>query len=174
MVAIVLALIGGGTWIYFAVQQDHQETLDAVARGEYEIRHEEIPVEEKDWRVIYPGTVKARISSTTVDVSVADSLSERIKGLSDTPFLPDHVVKLFVFEVDGNHSIWMKDMNYSIDILWLGEDGLIVHIEKDVSPDTYPESFSSPTQARFVVETNAGFVEQNQVHLGDDFVITPK
>lgn len=171
MVVLLLVLIAGGALIYFAVQHEHQEKLDAVARGEYEIREEEKEVSADNWQEIYPGTVKARIASTTVDASVADSLSERIQGLSDTPFLPDHVVKLFVFGAEGSHSIWMKDMNYAIDILWLDEDGLVVHVEENISPDTYPESFASPTPAWYVVEANAGFVEKNGVKLGDDFVV---
>jgi len=171
LVALLLVLIAGGAWIYFAVQHEHNKKLDAVARGEFEIRETETVVEESDWRLIYPGTVKARIGSTTVDASVADSIPERIQGLSDTPFLPDNVVKLFVFGAAGTHSIWMKDMNYSLDIIWLDEDGVIVHIEPNVSPDTYPDSFASPVPAWYVVEANAGFVEKNGIKLGDDFVV---
>jgi uncharacterized membrane protein (UPF0127 family) len=172
LVALLLVLLGGGAWIYFSVQYDHQQTLEAVARGDFEIREEEAPeIALEDWRVIYPDTVPARIGSTSLEVSVADNLNERIAGLSNTPFLPEHVVKLFVFGSAGNHSIWMKDMNYSLDILWLDEEGLVVHIEEDVSPDTFPQSFASPVPAWFVVEANAGFVATNQISLGDDFVV---
>ncbi len=171
LVTLFLVLIAGGAWIYFTVQYEHQKKLDAVARGEFEIYETEEVVEESDWRVIYPSTVKAKIGSTTIDVSVADSLPERIQGLSGTPFLPDHVVKLFVFETASNHSIWMKDMNYSLDILWLDKDGLVVHIEENVSPDSYPDSFASLVPALYVVETNAGFVESNSIILGNDFKV---
>lgn len=174
LVVILLVLVAGGFWIYFAVELEHQKKLDAVARGEYEIREEVTEVTPDNWRVVYPSTVKARIGSTTVDVSVADSVPERIQGLSDTPFLPEHVVKLFVFEAEGNHSIWMKDMNYALDILWLNKEGLVIHIEEDVSPDTYPKSFASPVPAWYVVEANAGFVVQNQIKIGSDFVVTSK
>jgi uncharacterized membrane protein (UPF0127 family) len=85
--------------------------------------------------------------------------------------LPEHVVKLFVFGVPGNHSIWMKDMNYPLDILWVAEEGEIVHIEENVSPDSFPESFSSPTPAWFVVEANAGFVASNTIAIGDEVVL---
>ena len=172
LVALLLALIAGGVWIYLTVEYEHQKKLDAVARGEYEIREETKEIIPEDWRVIYPSTLIGRIGSTTVDVSVADSVSERIKGLSDTPFLPEHVVKLFVFDAEGNHSIWMKDMNYALDILWLDKEGLVVHIEEDISPDTYPNSFASPVPAWYVVEANAGFVAQNEIKIGNDFVIT--
>jgi uncharacterized membrane protein (UPF0127 family) len=160
IVALLLAIVAGGAWIYFSVQYQHKQTLAAVARGDFEIRDEPVEVTPDDWRLIYPATVPARIGSTTVEASVADNLPERIQGLSGTPFLPENVVKLFVFGAPGSHSIWMKDMNYPLDILWLDEEGLVVHIEEDVAPESYPESFSSPTPAWFVVEAN-----------GDDFVV---
>jgi len=46
-----------------------------------------------------------------------------------------------------------------------------VHIEENVSPDTFPTSFSSPTPAWYVVEAKAGFVEKNQITVGDELVI---
>jgi uncharacterized membrane protein (UPF0127 family) len=171
LVALFLALIAGGAWIYFAVQYEHQKKLDAVARGEYEIRPTEIEYSEDNWRELYPNTIPARIGSTTVEASVADTLAERIQGLSNTPFLPTGVVKLFVFGTGGAHSIWMKDMNYPLDILWLDKDGLVVHIEEEVAPETFPESFASPEPAWYVVEANAGFVAEHNISLGDDFVV---
>lgn len=171
LVVLLLVLLAGGAWIYFTVQYEHQQKLDAVARGEYEIREEKTEISPENWQVIYPATVKARIGSTTVEASVADTLAERIAGLSNTPFLPEHVVKLFVFGAEGSHSIWMKDMNYPIDILWLDQEGLVVYIEENIAPETYPESFSSPTPAWYVVEANAGFVEANGIDIGSDFII---
>jgi uncharacterized membrane protein (UPF0127 family) len=103
--------------------------------------------------------------------SVADSIAERIKGLSDTPYLPDGVVKLFAFGASGDHSIWMKDMNYPIDIIWVNESGTIIHRKENVSPDTFPESFSPPKPAFYVIEANAGFVEKNGIKIGDEVVI---
>jgi len=173
IVFIISMLIGGGVWIYFGVQNEQQELREAVARGDFEIPDEEpvAEVEPEAWRSVYPNTVPLMVGSVAVQASVADTLSKRIKGLSDTPFLPENVVKLFAFGVPGTHSIWMKDMNYSIDIMWAAENGEIVHIEENVSPDTFPTSFSSPTPAWFVVEASAGFVANNAIELGDKVVL---
>jgi uncharacterized membrane protein (UPF0127 family) len=65
----------------------------------------------------------------------------------------------------------MKDMNYAIDILWVAQAGEIVHIEENVSPDTFPSSFASPVPAWFVVETVAGFVQTHSIALGDELVL---
>ncbi|MEM9897322.1 MAG: DUF192 domain-containing protein [Bacteroidota bacterium] len=69
-------------------------------------------------------------------------------------------------------------MNYPIDIIWANETGGIVHIVENVSPDTYnadapgsSETFESPVDAWFVVETNAGFVAEHEITIGDSIVL---
>jgi uncharacterized membrane protein (UPF0127 family) len=178
MVLLVLTLAGGGAWLYFSIQHEEQELRDAVARGEFEIREPEEPEpiatttsSEEEWRIYYPTLVPVTIGSTSVMASVADSLPERIKGLSDTPYLPDGIVKLFAFGTSGEHSIWMKDMFYAIDIIWVAENGTIVHLKEHVSPETFPESFGSPKPAFYVIEANAGFAEKNNITVGDKVVI---
>lgn len=173
MISILLVLVGGGVWIYLAVQDKQQEVLEGVARGDYNIpiETEEPEILTEDWRLIYPDTILMTIGGVEVQASVADTLPKRIKGLSGTPFLPENVVKLFAFGAAGIHSIWMKDMNYSLDILWVDKDGSIVHIEEDVSPDTYPEAFSSLVPAWYVIEANAGFVASSSISVGDEVVL---
>jgi uncharacterized membrane protein (UPF0127 family) len=174
MLLLVFVLVGGVTWGYFAVQHERTEVRESVARGEYQIPDtpEAVPeVETENWRAIYPNTIPVTVGTVEVQASVADTLSKRITGLSNTPFLPEGVVKLFAFGVPGTHSIWMKDMNYALDIIWVAEEGEIVHIEENVSPDSFPTSFASPTPAWFVVEANAGFVEQNKIKIGDEVIL---
>ena len=174
MVAILLVLIGGGAWLYFAVNHKEQSIRDAVAKGEYQIPVEDDQKElspEETLERYYPTLIPVMIGSTSMAASVADSLSEHIQGLSDTPSLPPEIVKLFIFGVDAVHTIWMKDMNYSLDIMWADKNGSIVHIEENISPETYSrtrsESFASPVPARYVIEANAGFVASSSIKLGD-------
>lgn len=171
MLVLALILAGGGVWFYVAVQTQQAMVRDSVARGEHELRptsdSEELEDSHADWRRIYPVVVPILINDAAVQASVADTLAARIQGLSGTPYLPEHVVKLFVFGAAGEHSIWMKDMNYPIDILWVAKEGEIVHIEENVAPETYPEDFSSPVPAWYVIEANAGFVASNTIAIGD-------
>ncbi len=176
MVLLLVVLISGGVWIYFTVQYKHQQKLEAVARGEYEIplESDERPVAPEEWRKIYPNTIKIQIGEVPVLASVADTLNTRMKGLSDTPFLPDGVVKLFVFGTEGSHSIWMKDMKYALDIIWVDRAGQVVHFEEVVSPETYPDSFSSPVPAWYVIEANAGFVASSSLAIGQTVLLPEK
>lgn len=115
-----------------------------------------------EFPVLYPMT----IGTVAVNASVATSLPDRVRGLSGTKRLPAGIVKLFVFDSDGPQSIWMKDMNYPIDIVWLDAAGQVVHIAPRTEPNTYPKSFSSPVPARYVVEAEAGFVAANGIGTG--------
>lgn len=173
LLALIFTFIGGGAAFYHAYQQEQADLRAAVARGEFErpvaTSSELIPSEE--WRSIYPNTVPMRIGDVPVQASIADTMPERIKGLSGTPFLPERVVKLFAFGSAGSHSIWMKDMNYAIDIIWADENGTIVHIAEEVAPETFPESFASPVPAWYVIETKAGFVASNTIAVGDEIKI---
>jgi uncharacterized membrane protein (UPF0127 family) len=171
MILIVLALLCGAGWMYYTYQKGERELREAVARGEYEIPVSEKKEDVNNWRTYYPEVVPIIIGTTTLYASVADSMPELIKGLSDTPYLPAEIVKLFAFGTDGKHAIWMKNMNYPLDIIWLTEEGKVVHIVEDVSPDTYPESFAPPVPARYVIEANAGLVASTSLAVGDEIVV---
>ncbi len=99
-------------------------------------------------------------------VSIADTNAERQLGLSYTETIPADVLKLFIFDTTDYWSFWMKDMQYAIDIVWLDEKGVVVHIEKNVSPNTYPTSFRPYVPARYVVEAATGFADRYQIIIG--------
>jgi len=92
---------------------------------------------------------------------------DKAKGLSGVPNIKSNEGMLFVFDEPDYHSFWMKDMLFPIDIIWFDENKKVVHIEKNVSPDTYPRGFTPGFPAQYVLETNAGISEEYNVNLGD-------
>lgn len=106
-------------------------------------------------------------SDLAVAVEVADTPAERTQGLSGRDPLPENTGLLFVFEEDGYPAIWMKDMLFAIDVLWIDKDGTIVSIAPGVTPDTYPQTFKPARAARYVLEMKAGYVEARNVQAGD-------
>ncbi len=142
-------------------------TLPAVKKTAAEKTTEKSLSKEITAETLFPETESIHIKDVLVNASVAKTWPERIMGLSDTPFLPEDVVKFFAFESDGYHSIWMKDMNYAIDIIWTDVDGSIVSLVENATPESYPDTFTPDVLARFVVETTAGFVKKNHIVLGD-------
>lgn len=115
-----------------------------------------------------PGnTTTVRMNGATIRATVADTDEEREQGLSGSEGLAADRGMLFVFPTDGYWSIWMKDMNYAIDILWLNDQKSIVHIEEFVTPDTYPQTFVPKVPSRYVLEVQSGIVSKNKLGVGD-------
>ena len=104
---------------------------------------------------------------TPLTLGVADTSEERARGLSGRPCLPSHVGLLFLFPEDGVHGFWMKEMLFSIDIVWLNEKGTIVTIAERISPDTYPKVWYPEEKARAVVELSSGEVARLGLKKGD-------
>lgn len=107
------------------------------------------------------------LKGRSVRVSVADTESTRRQGLSGRASLTEDEGMLFVFPQDGKYAFWMKDMFFSIDILWLSADGVVVYMAQNVSPDTYPQHFEPNTPARYVLELPAGYAEAHEVRIGN-------
>lgn len=66
------------------------------------------------------------VDGQTFAVSVADTPSERSLGLSGKSALENDEGMLFVFRENGRYGFWMKDMKFSIDIVWIDENRRIV------------------------------------------------
>jgi uncharacterized membrane protein (UPF0127 family) len=74
---------------------------------------------------------------------------------------------LFVFDKPSIYPFWMKDMNFPIDMIWIGENDEVVYIEKNAQPDSYPETFVSSQNAKYVLEVISSFSEKNNLKVGD-------
>ena len=73
---------------------------------------------------------------------------------------------LFVFDEPDNHPIWMKDMEIPIDVMWLNEEGEVIHIEKNMKPESYPSSYRSKRPALYVLELGSGSTNRLNIKIG--------
>ena len=113
--------------------------------------------------------VNVHIGDGVFATRVVRTPAEREKGLSDTLNLRSDQAMLFVYDSDDKWSIWMKDMKYPIDIVWLDKDKKVVYIVKNAPPESYPyESFTPKEKARYVLELPAGTVSQKKIVIGED------
>ncbi len=99
-------------------------------------------------------------------VHIASSIREQQTGLSFQKGMKNNEGMLFVFPKEGRYGFWMKDMNFPIDIIWIGEDGTVVYIEEDVATSTYPEVFTNDPKAKYVLELNSGGAKDYGIYLG--------
>jgi uncharacterized membrane protein (UPF0127 family) len=111
--------------------------------------------------------VSTQIGNTLFDLEIVDTSEDRKQGLSSRASLLENKGMLFVYEKEDFHRIWMKDMKFSIDIIWLSRDKEIIHIEENVHPDSYPEVFQSKEKSLFVIEVNGGVASKEGVEVGD-------
>lgn len=91
-----------------------------------------------------------------VSLEVVTDPVAHAKGLSGRSSLADNAGMLFVFGQSGVHCFWMKDMRFSIDMVWLNEQLNVVYVVQDARPESYPASYCPPTTARYVIEVQAG------------------
>lgn len=97
---------------------------------------------------------------------LANTKEERAQGLSYRTEIPKEGM-LFIFPNKDIQGFWMKDMLISIDIVWLSDEGVILGIEENVSPDSYPEVFYSPEPVRYVLEIEGGGAKERGWSTGD-------
>ncbi|MCE9541342.1 DUF192 domain-containing protein [Candidatus Kaiserbacteria bacterium] len=111
------------------------------------------------------------IAGTSVRVAIADTPAKREQGLSGQAGLGENEGMLFIFPADGIFSFWMKDMLFSIDILWITADGKVVYMAQNAKPESYPASFMPDLAARYVLELPAGWAKAHNVSIGDQVAL---
>lgn len=114
------------------------------------------------------------VSNVPVIVTVADTPETQAKGLSGVTKLGTNEGKFFVFDHAGKHGMWMKDMFIPLDILWISDTLEVVHIERVVTPETFPTVFAPPSDARFVLEVNAHLTDTLKLEVGDRIFVPPE
>ncbi len=105
-------------------------------------------------------TIPVTLGGETFNALVSDTAELRETGLSYRPSIADNQAMLFVFDAPGKHIFWMKDMQFSLDMIWLSADKKIVSIEKNVTPESYPNTFGPDTDSAYVVEVKAGTADR--------------
>lgn len=110
----------------------------------------------------YSGKVdQLPIDDNPFNVAYAQSSEEMSRGLGGIECLSTSDAMLFVYTQPEISSFWMKDMRISIDIIWLDANGSVITIAGNVSPETFPKSFTPEAPATYVLETKAGTAEVN-------------
>ncbi|MDP1625263.1 MAG: DUF192 domain-containing protein [bacterium] len=107
------------------------------------------------------------IRGTEFKAIISDTPALRKKGLSGRESLGAGQAMVFIFDRPELVGFWMKDMRFSIDILFLDDSMRVISFARNVSPQTFPESFYPDAPARYVVEFVAGTLDRLGVKKGD-------
>ncbi|MGI0101963.1 MAG: DUF192 domain-containing protein [Nitrosotalea sp.] len=125
-----------------------------------------IPADSKFAEVKFPsGTVK--IDNVTLDVQIAETDTQRARGLMFQDQIPYDQGMIFVMDHEQIIPIWMQNMQFPLDVIWFDSNGDVVHIAKYVQPCKSALETATCTVdngggklAKYVLETTAGFVNK--------------
>ena len=101
------------------------------------------------------------------DISITNE--QRTKGLSVKDGLAENEAMLFVFGNEAEHTFWMKDMKFPIDIIWIDSNKTIVHIENNLMPcssGVLCPTYKPPDDSLYVLETVGGLAEKYDIEKG--------
>ena len=124
-----------------------------------------IPSDSKLESVEFPrGTIM--VDDIVLEVQIADTPPRWVRGLMFQDQLPFDQGMIFVYNEPGIHSLWMINMQFSLDMMWFDENGSIVHIEEDISPcKTATEIMACQSivpsgDSLYILEVTAGFIDE--------------
>jgi hypothetical protein len=105
----------------------------------------------------------------TVAVEVADTRQQRYRGLSGTERLENGTGMLFVHDREQRRAFVMRDMNYGLDMLFVGADRRINAIRHAPPPGPGEDGndIRRTGRAMWVLEVPRGFANATGISAGD-------
>jgi uncharacterized protein len=113
--------------------------------------------------------VNVTLNGLVLVADIAATDEQRTKGLSVKDRLDENEAMLFVFDYEAQHTFWMKNMKFPIDIMWIDSDKTVVYIEHNVEPcssEIFCPVFRPDHDSLYVLETIGGFAERHDIVKG--------
>ncbi len=120
-----------------------------------------------------PGEVVLIVGAARFVAEVADDSDERRLGLSFRDSLDADHGMWFVFDRESALSFWMREMRFSLDLIWVDAEWRVVDITREAPPPApgVPSNalptYSPATPAQYVLEINGGLARRLQIEIGD-------
>lgn len=112
------------------------------------------------------------INGQKFDVATVDTVESREKGLSGWPRLGKNQGMLFKYSESGEYCIWMKDMKFNIDAIWVDGANKVVATKENLTPQSYPEVFCPDKEAKYILEIPSGAVSSHHIIVGNQVNIS--
>jgi uncharacterized membrane protein (UPF0127 family) len=107
---------------------------------------------------------------------IAANESQWLHGLMNTT-VTNSTTMLFEFGTLGDYPFWMYDTYTNLDMIWVdygSANGTIVYIERNATSCFVKSDcvvYDPGVDANYVIEAKAGFVERNNISVGDSIVL---
>jgi hypothetical protein len=112
-----------------------------------------------------------QIGNAVIQAEFVTAQEDQIKGLSGRTFLAENAGMFFVFEYPMYWGIWMKDMNFPIDVLWITDDMKVSDIVENMLPSSYPNTYKPHIPVRYVLEIPSGMAKKYGITVGQKVVL---
>jgi uncharacterized membrane protein (UPF0127 family) len=116
-------------------------------------------------------TVRIMVAGVILSVELADTPDDQRRGLSGRDSMPPDHGMLFIFDQEAAWGFWMKDMKFSLDIIWFNSGKEVVFVEENLRPcdPQYCPVYTPSMTALYVLEVNAGFVHSHNLAIEATF-----
>jgi uncharacterized membrane protein (UPF0127 family) len=119
-----------------------------------------------------PSQAKIKISTTVLNVLVADTFQSQYQGLSNRVDLGEQDGMLFVFSQVGAHPMVMRKMLFPLDMVWF-RNNKIVYMQPNIPLETGKSDsqlmiYASGIPSDMVLELPAGSVQKYGFKIGDE------
>ena len=122
------------------------------------------------WRLFFylppSNSVKIKINKTNYEIELAQTISQKSKGLSGRKTLCKNCGMLFIFGFETNLPFWMKDTLIPLDMIWLDKNGKIVDIQT-ANETNSTKIYQNKTPAQYVLELNINDSQKLDLKIGD-------
>lgn len=98
-------------------------------------------------------------------VELARGGFEQRRGLSQRPSMAEGWGMLFVYPKRVQNAFTMALMRFPLDIVFIGDDGVVVDLIEDAQPKT--QLLTPSSTYRYALELNAGAVRAHGIQVGD-------
>src|ERR671930_1453578 len=112
---------------------------------------------------------KVLIDSDPINVEIAKSSAEKQRWLMFRhEKLPLSSAMILVYDKPDLYSMWLLNIEYNLDLIWLDESGHVVYIVRDASPcenalDPSSCTYKNTKVAKYVIAATSGFIDRHKI-----------
>jgi uncharacterized membrane protein (UPF0127 family) len=147
----------------------------AVAVGGLGIAFLPQEVREPDRTEFSKGTVK--LDDKVITVEIADTAAERQRWLTfRQDQLAEDTALLIKYDEPDLYEVWMLNIEYNLDLIWIDKDGNVVYVKENVPPcqnvvETVSCTYKTTARSLYVMATTAGFVDAHDISTASKMTI---
>ena len=116
-------------------------------------------------------TCTATIGNTTWKMEVAKTDEERQRGLMYRAFMPEEEGMIFVFDKPLEVTMWMKNTQIPLDMVFIGGDRRVFGFHENAQPSS-ENVIRTGGKTQYLLELNAGQIKSANIKKTDEIIFS--